>query len=108
MSKKRQLFELGLKAFNDKKFYDAHEHWEELWLEFKNSIELFQEIDGKEILILDLVSIKEVVFKKIIEHKNKQYFMLLGFCEEVNGPLKNYYEDLGCDIILQRHDLATT
>ncbi len=26
-----ELFELGREAFNARDFYDAHEHWEELW-----------------------------------------------------------------------------
>ena len=32
--KKQELFELGLKFFNHKQFYDAHEYWEELWLDY--------------------------------------------------------------------------
>jgi len=32
--KKEKLFTSGLNLFNDKKFYDAHEYWEELWLEY--------------------------------------------------------------------------
>ena len=35
MSKQDQLFKQGIKAFNERKFYDAHEYWEELWLEYK-------------------------------------------------------------------------
>ena len=31
---KDELFMSGLKLFNDRKFYDAHEFWEELWLEY--------------------------------------------------------------------------
>ena len=33
-SQKEKLFIMGIKLFNDKKFYDAHEYWEELWLEY--------------------------------------------------------------------------
>ena len=32
-SNKEELFISGLRLFNDRKFYDAHEFWEELWLE---------------------------------------------------------------------------
>tara|TARA_X000001036_G_scaffold253628_1_gene236049 strand:- start:915 stop:1277 length:363 start_codon:yes stop_codon:yes gene_type:complete len=32
--KEKELFKLGLKLFNHKQFYDAHEYWEELWLEY--------------------------------------------------------------------------
>ena len=34
IEKKHHLFMMGLKLFNDKQFYDAHEYWEELWLEY--------------------------------------------------------------------------
>ena len=35
------LFIKGVKLFNDKKFYDAHEYWEELWLEYHLSDKKF-------------------------------------------------------------------
>ena len=31
---KKDLFEKGLEAYNNKKFYDAHEHWEDLWSDY--------------------------------------------------------------------------
>ena len=37
MDKQREMdlyFQKGLVAFNEKKFYDAHEHWEDLWTNF--------------------------------------------------------------------------
>ena len=35
MEKKDILFQKGIKAFNDRNFYEAHEYWEELWLDYK-------------------------------------------------------------------------
>ena len=35
MQKEDALFEKGIDVFNDRKFYDAHEYWEELWLDYK-------------------------------------------------------------------------
>ena len=32
---KRELFLNGVKAFNKKKYYDAHEYWEELWIDYQ-------------------------------------------------------------------------
>ena len=32
---KRELFNKGLKAFNEHMFYDAHEYWEDLWSDYK-------------------------------------------------------------------------
>ena len=33
-NKKDKLFIKGVELFNKKEFYDAHEYWEELWLEY--------------------------------------------------------------------------
>jgi uncharacterized protein len=38
---KDRLFQKGLDAFNSAHFYDAHEHWEEVWLETKNPEKMF-------------------------------------------------------------------
>ena len=31
---KRELFEKGLKAYNEREIYDAHEYWEDLWSDY--------------------------------------------------------------------------
>ena len=41
LSKTDLLFLDGLRLFNEKKFYDAHEVWEELWSEYKVPDSLF-------------------------------------------------------------------
>lgn len=38
---KDRLFQKGLDAFNSEHFYDAHEHWEEVWLETPNPEKMF-------------------------------------------------------------------
>ena len=35
--KMKELFAKGLKSFNEKEFYDAHEYWEDLWSDFRLS-----------------------------------------------------------------------
>lgn len=35
MNKEDELFNQGIIAFNNRQFYDAHEYWEELWLNYK-------------------------------------------------------------------------
>ncbi len=35
MGREEILFQKGIKSFNDRNFYDAHEYWEELWLNYK-------------------------------------------------------------------------
>ena len=38
---KEKLFIDGIALFNEKKFYDAHEAWEELWSEYRLKDDLF-------------------------------------------------------------------
>ena len=35
MGKEEALFNKGIMAFNEERFYDAHEYWEELWLDYQ-------------------------------------------------------------------------
>ena len=43
MKKEDLLFNQGIEAFNNREFYDAHEYWEELWLDYKlNDAQLIQ------------------------------------------------------------------
>ena len=35
MTKEDELFNKGMIAFNNRQFYDAHEFWEDLWLNYK-------------------------------------------------------------------------
>jgi len=34
-SKQQKLYQEGLTYFNNKNYYDAHEEWEELWINYK-------------------------------------------------------------------------
>ena len=43
-NKKNELFGSGLKLFNEREFYDAHEYWEELWLEYHLSDKKFVQV----------------------------------------------------------------
>jgi predicted metal-dependent hydrolase len=38
---KDRLYRQGLDAFNSARFYDAHEHWEEVWLKTPNPEKVF-------------------------------------------------------------------
>ena len=35
MTKEDELFNKGIIAFNNRQFYDSHEFWEDLWLNYK-------------------------------------------------------------------------
>ena len=38
---KDRLYRAGLDAFNSARFYDAHEHWEEVWLKTSHPEKMF-------------------------------------------------------------------
>jgi hypothetical protein len=38
---RNHLYHKGLEAFNSEHFYEAHEHWEEVWLETPNPDKMF-------------------------------------------------------------------
>lgn len=38
---KTELFNNGIRAYNNKQFYDAHEYWEDLWNDYKLDDSLF-------------------------------------------------------------------
>ena len=38
---RERLYRQGLDAFNSARFYDAHEHWEEVWLKVPNPEKMF-------------------------------------------------------------------
>jgi predicted metal-dependent hydrolase len=38
---RERLYQKGLEAFNTAQFYEAHEHWEEVWLETLNPDKMF-------------------------------------------------------------------
>ena len=35
MQNEKDIFKKGVLAFNEKRFYDAHEYWEDLWVNYK-------------------------------------------------------------------------
>lgn len=39
--KRLRLYQKGLESFNSGRFYDAHEHWEEVWLETPHPDKMF-------------------------------------------------------------------
>ena len=38
---KDELFTKGINSFNDKRYYDAHESWEELWSDYRLKDDIF-------------------------------------------------------------------
>ena len=74
-------------------------------LEFRDTVDGISEVLGAEVLIIDLNSISEKDLKKLKELKQDRSFTCLGFCQEINGPLINYFTEMGCDMVLKRYEL---
>ena len=68
------LFQAGLKLFNDKNFYDAHEKWEDLWSDYYLKDRLF--IQGLIQLSVSFVHLKNNNMNgaKSLLNKSKQKF----------------------------------
>ncbi len=68
------LFQAGLKLFNDKNFYDAHEKWEDLWSDYYLKDRLF--IQGLIQLSVSFVHLKNnnINGAKSLLNKCKQKF----------------------------------
>ena len=73
------LFQAGLKLFNDKNFYDAHEKWEDLWSDYYLKDRLF--IQGLIQLSVSFVHLKNNNLNgaKSLLNKCKQKFEGLDF-----------------------------
>lgn len=75
-NQKKQLFEEGKSAFNNKGFFAAHEIWEEIWQDLRinnsDSLELFQ-LQGLIQIAVTLHLVQEsrlVGAKKVLERAN--------------------------------------
>ena len=74
-------------------------------LEFRDTVDEISEISGVVVLIIDLNSISEIELKKLVALRQNQSFTFLGFCEELNGTLINYFNSMGCDMVFKRYEL---
>ena len=74
-------------------------------LEFRDTVDEIAEADGADVLIIDLNNISTKDLKKLDALKLDRNLTFLGFCEELNGPLINYFKDMGCDLVFKRYEL---
>ena len=74
-------------------------------LAFSDTIDAILGISAGEVLIIDLNSISEKDLKQLDKLRIKLRLTFLGFCEEINGPLVNYFKEMGCDFVFKRYEL---
>ena len=74
-------------------------------LQFIETINEILEVKEMAVIIIDLNSISENDLKKMGELKMDKNLTFLGFCEELNGSLVNYFKEIGCEMVFKRYEL---
>ena len=86
MNKEDRLFQEGIKAFNNRCFYDAHEYWEDLWLNYKIT-------DAK--FIQGLIQLSVSYFHLFNDNINGARSMI----KKCQGKFKGYSKNRGIDVV---------
>ena len=74
-------------------------------LQFCDTITQLSDISDPTALIIDLSSTSEDELQRIVALKNNHYITLMGYCQDLNGPLTNYFKEMGYEMIFKRYDL---
>ncbi len=74
-------------------------------LQFCDSIDQIFKIKGPYALIIDLNYTTEEDLQGIVALKKKYKITIMGYCQELNGPLLNYFKKMGCEIVYKRFEL---
>ena len=56
-------------------------------------------------MIIDLNSTSEADLKKILALKQNLKITYIGYCQEINGSLRNYFKKMGCEVVVKRYEL---
>ena len=57
------------------------------------------------VVIIDLSSTSEVDLQRIVSSQHNHNITLIGYCQELNGPLLNYFKEMGCKMVFKRYEL---
>ena len=74
-------------------------------LQFCDAIAQISDISGPAALIIDLNSISEENLQRIVELKQINNITVMGYCQELNGPLLTYFKAMGCGMVFKRSEL---
>ena len=74
-------------------------------LQFCDAITPISDISEPAALIIDLNSTSEDELQRIVALKQNHYITLMGYCQDLNGPLMNYFKEMGYEMIYKRYDL---
>jgi len=74
-------------------------------LQFCDSIAQISEISCPSALIIDLNYTTEEDLQGIVALKENYKITVMGYCQELNGPLRTYFNQMGCEIVYKRFEL---
>ena len=74
-------------------------------LHFCDQISQISNISNHAAMIIDLNSLSEDDLHRIVLSIQERNITLIGYCQELNGPLLNYFKDMGCEIVFKRYEL---
>ena len=56
-------------------------------------------------IIIDLNSTSEEDLQKIVASTQNHNITIMGYCQELNSPLLNYFKEMGCEVVFKRYEL---
>ena len=74
-------------------------------LHFCDTISQLSEISSPAAMIIDLNSTSEGDLQRIVSSPHNHNITLMGYCKELNGPLLNYFKEMGCEMVFKRYEL---
>ena len=74
-------------------------------LQFCDAIDQISDISEPAALIIDLNSISEENLQRLVELKKIHNIAVMGYCQELNGPLLTYFKTMGCKMVFKRSEL---
>ena len=84
MKKEDVLFHKGIEAFNKRQFYDAHEYWEEIWLDYKLKDALLNPVE--EMLVLE-IALRLVYSDVKIDPKEIDFLKTIRGCLSIDDEI---------------------
>ena len=73
-------------------------------LDFCDTISQISYKSSPTAIIIDLNSTSEDDLHQIVASKQNHKITLMGYCQELNGPLLNYFKEMGCEMVFKRYE----
>ena len=74
-------------------------------LQFCDTISEISDFTSPTAIIIDLNSISEDNLQKVLVSRQNHNVTLMGYCQDLNGPLFNYFKEMGCEMVFKRNEL---